>query len=181
MKVKSESEVTQSCLTLRDPMDCSPPGSSVHGIFQARVLEWGAIAFSGNIVYIFLYLVSRITTFLKIPQTRGFKHIIHSCLYSLSCPNLPSTGEWELLTAGSCVLLTQLQLTWIPSLFSGITRHYRPILYTFCLRIRIGHFSSQTDRMFQRKVFFSFLISSIIYRPKLVIYLYVLHIFFCLD
>ena len=46
MKLKSESEVTQSCLTLRDPMDCSPPGSSVHGIFQARVLEWGAIAFS---------------------------------------------------------------------------------------------------------------------------------------
>ena len=46
-KVKSESEVTQSCLTLRDPMDCSPLGSSVHGIFQARVLEWGAIAFSG--------------------------------------------------------------------------------------------------------------------------------------
>jgi len=46
MKVKSESEVTQSCLTLSDPMDCSLPGSSVHGIFQARVLEWVAIAFS---------------------------------------------------------------------------------------------------------------------------------------
>ena len=46
MKVKSESEVAQSCPTLGDPMDCSPPGSSVHGIFQARVLEWGAIAFS---------------------------------------------------------------------------------------------------------------------------------------
>ena len=46
MKVKNESEVTQSCLTLSDPMDCSLPGSSVHGIFQARVLEWGAIAFS---------------------------------------------------------------------------------------------------------------------------------------
>ena len=45
-KVKSESEVAQSCLTLSDPMDCSPPGSSVHGIFQAGVLEWGAIAFS---------------------------------------------------------------------------------------------------------------------------------------
>ena len=45
MKVKSESEVTQLCPTLHDPMDCSPPGSSVHGIFQARVLEWGAIAF----------------------------------------------------------------------------------------------------------------------------------------
>ena len=45
MKVKSEIEVAQSCLTLNDPMDFSPPGSSVHGIFQARVLEWGAIAF----------------------------------------------------------------------------------------------------------------------------------------
>ena len=46
VKVKSESEVTQLCLTLSDPMDCSPPGSSVRGIFQERVLEWGAIAFS---------------------------------------------------------------------------------------------------------------------------------------
>jgi len=46
MKVKSESEVAQSCPTLQDPMDCSLPGSSAHGIFQARVLEWGAIAFS---------------------------------------------------------------------------------------------------------------------------------------
>src|SRR5574340_1205999 len=46
MKMKSESEVPRSCLTLSDPMDCSLPGSSVHGIFQARVLEWGAIAFS---------------------------------------------------------------------------------------------------------------------------------------
>ena len=46
MKVKSENEVTQSFPTLRDPMDCSPPGSSIHGIFQGRVLEWGAIAFS---------------------------------------------------------------------------------------------------------------------------------------
>ena len=46
MKVKSQSEVAQSCLTLSDLMDCSLPGSSVHGIFQARVLQWGAIAFS---------------------------------------------------------------------------------------------------------------------------------------
>ena len=48
MKVKSESEIAQLCLTLRDPMDCSLPGSSVHGIFQARVLQWGAIVFSTN-------------------------------------------------------------------------------------------------------------------------------------
>ena len=48
MKMKSESEVAQLCQTLSDPMDCSLPGSSIHGIFQARVLEWGAIAFSGT-------------------------------------------------------------------------------------------------------------------------------------
>ena len=66
MKVKSESEVTQSYPTLSNPMDCSPPGSSVHGIFQARILEWGAIAFSDtesymytNIImdYIWLYII----------------------------------------------------------------------------------------------------------------------------
>ena len=68
MKVKSESEVTQSCPTLSDPMDCSLPGSSVHGIVQARVLEWGAIAkgdlynfkqlfgFLKNIKKIFLFI-----------------------------------------------------------------------------------------------------------------------------
>ena len=49
MKVKSESEVAQSCLTLSDPMDCNLPGSSIHGIFQARVLEWAAIAFSDQL------------------------------------------------------------------------------------------------------------------------------------
>ena len=52
MKVKSESEVTQLCLTLSDPMDCSLPGSSVHGIFQARVLELGAIAFVNYLMLI---------------------------------------------------------------------------------------------------------------------------------
>ena len=72
MKVKSESEVAQSCLTLSDPMDCSLPGSSTHGIFQARVLEWGAIAFSagpitswqidGETVRDFILLGSKITT-----------------------------------------------------------------------------------------------------------------------
>ena len=58
MKVKSESEVvseSQLCLTLSDPVDCSLPGSSIHGIFQARVLEWIAIAFSVNIVSILVY------------------------------------------------------------------------------------------------------------------------------
>ena len=53
MKVKSESEVAQSCLTLSDGMDCSLPGSSIHGIFQAGVLEWGAIAFSEYLINFF--------------------------------------------------------------------------------------------------------------------------------
>ena len=56
MKVKIESEVAQSCPTLRDPMDCSLPGSSVHGIFQARVLEWGAIyVYIPQLLYPFIY------------------------------------------------------------------------------------------------------------------------------
>ena len=54
MKVKSQSEVAQSCPTLSDPMDCSLPGSSIQGIFQARVLEWGAIAFSNIKSYVCL-------------------------------------------------------------------------------------------------------------------------------
>ena len=71
MKVKSESEVAQSCPTCSDPMDCSPPDSSVHGIFQARILEWGAIAFFekragaygirqsvGNLVFLLLFLLT---------------------------------------------------------------------------------------------------------------------------
>ena len=60
MKVKSESEGAQSCpTTLSDPTDCSPPGSSVHGIFHARILEWVAIAFSKNI-YIRIYMLGYI-------------------------------------------------------------------------------------------------------------------------
>ena len=56
MKVKSESDVAQSCPTLSDPMDCSLPGSSIHGILQARVLEWGPIAFAFS-----SYLISKIS------------------------------------------------------------------------------------------------------------------------
>jgi len=51
MKVKSEREVAQSCPTLHDPMVCNPPGSSAHGVFQARVLECGAITFSDTLGY----------------------------------------------------------------------------------------------------------------------------------
>ena len=61
MKVKSESEVAQSCPTPSDPKDCRVPGSSVHGICQARVLEWGAIAFSENYIYQFLFTFLNVT------------------------------------------------------------------------------------------------------------------------
>ena len=63
MKVKSESKVAQSCPTLSDPMDCSLPGSSVHGIFQARVLEWGAIAIHS----MFVLSAERLEPEMKLP------------------------------------------------------------------------------------------------------------------
>ena len=79
MKVESEREVAQSSPTLCDPMDCSPPGSSIHGIFQARVLEWGAIAFSTNnlrlllklfvcfVIFVFVFwCISRLAMFLEL-------------------------------------------------------------------------------------------------------------------
>ena len=72
MKVKSESEVAESCPTLSDPMDCSLPGPSVHGIFQARVLEWGDIAFSDTLTL--LPARSRNRTFLA-PSMELFMHI----------------------------------------------------------------------------------------------------------
>ena len=60
MKVKSEREVVQSCPTLHDPMDCSLPGSSIHGIFEARVLEWVAIAFSTDIyMYVQMWVLQQ--------------------------------------------------------------------------------------------------------------------------
>ena len=92
-KVKTEREVTQSCPTLSDPMDCSLPGSSVHGIFQARVLEWGAIAFStislatciGPACYvvgaqqnIFMNTWACILSYLKFPLSESISFFIYS-------------------------------------------------------------------------------------------------------
>ena len=101
MKVKSESEVAQLCPTPSDPMDCSPPGSSVHGIFQARVLEWGAIAFSAHGLYPFH--ISYIHLLLSV-------HMLHhwlsrcspkvQCLISpnhlsLCCQSKIPTNRWD--------------------------------------------------------------------------------------
>ena len=100
MKVKSESEFAQSCPTLSDPMDCSLPGSSVHGILQARrVLEWGAIAFSELTCECMLSHFSRVLPFVTLwtvarhaPLSKGFSRQEWS---GLSCPppgNLPDPG-----------------------------------------------------------------------------------------
>ena len=78
VKVKIESEVAQSCPTLSDPMDCSLLGSSIHGIFQARVLEWAAIAFSeGNILRI-----SNLNGFRHLSSNVGIKMVMEQCLHN---------------------------------------------------------------------------------------------------
>ena len=95
MKVKSESEVAQSCLTLRDPMDCSLPGSSVLGILQARVLEWVAIAFSTK-----LSICS---------QSRNGNHQPNYNVYLISrsflkvIPGLPEKGKTKQSLCWLCV------------------------------------------------------------------------------
>ena len=105
MKVKSESEDAQSCPTSRDPMDCSPPGSSVHGICQARVLEWGAIAFS---TYMYIKLLSVLLSLqswdqeslkyfsdwntLDTGKRSECSHLEHVCL--------PSERQYEWITPG---------------------------------------------------------------------------------
>ena len=75
MKVNSESQVAQSCPTLRDPMDCSPPGSSAHGIFQARVLEWGAISQKADQVVWYSHLLKNSPQFIVIHTVKGFGRV----------------------------------------------------------------------------------------------------------
>ena len=83
-KVKSESEVAHSCLTLSDPMDCSLPSSSIHGIFQAKVLEWGAIAFSAVIHYYLNNTPPSTMTVLRL-TIKGQK-VDHGSILRNSCP-----------------------------------------------------------------------------------------------
>ena len=78
MKVKTESEVAQSCPTHRNPMDCSPPGSSIHGIFQARVLEWGAITFS-NLDSILKSRDITLATNVRIVKAMVFPVVMYGC------------------------------------------------------------------------------------------------------
>ena len=125
MKVKSESEAAQSCQTLRDPMDCGLPGSSIHGIFQARVLEWGAIALSARCS---LATVNYLSNFLEVLSptrlqlfTNEFLKITHQCHFvsSVSHGAESSCGQlWgsshsssdTLASSGYCNEVTDLYL-----------------------------------------------------------------------
>ena len=128
---KSESEVAQSCPTLSDPMDCSPPGSSVHGIFQAGVLEWGAIAFSEALlalngqnryilhVWKFLkiwFVVNIVQTYIKFPA-----HPEH-----LRCSSASRTFSFpEILsecTKLGCISCVPLKLTYLRAISQNITK-----------------------------------------------------------
>ena len=107
MKVKSESEIAQLCPALSDPMDCNPLGSSIHGIFQARVLEWGAIAlasllslFPRNTLHYIVCVSLKCAMYM--PNHKHFLKILilGSAVRSLCCCAWPfsSWGEWELLS-----------------------------------------------------------------------------------
>ena len=108
MKVKSESEVAQSCPTPSDPMDCSLPGSSIHGIFQARVLEWDAIAFSEMLV-----------------ASPGYYLYFWATGYKLKIPTASSLGSINFLW-----LLKELLLQIFPTqTLNPCLLHCRQILY----------------------------------------------------
>ena len=122
VKVKSESEVAQSYPTLSDSMDCSLPGSSVHGIFQARVLEWGAIAFSnsssGTLQIRFSLMSQKMQ---KIIREMGFREAIKMVMWKTAHQPLTSTLDlaWArnqpiFIRLGHWVCL--LQLLWLVSL-----------------------------------------------------------------
>ena len=120
MKVKSQSEVAQSCLTLSDPMDCSLPGSSVHGIFQARVLAWGAIVLSEAISNCpLLFPSSILDTF----QSGGLIFQCHIFLPFHTVHEVPMAGilEWVAIFSSSgprCVGTVYCD----PSVLGGLTR-----------------------------------------------------------
>ena len=104
--IESESEVTQLCPTLHDPMDCSPPGSSIHGILQARVLEWGAIAFSHWLDYIIKYIIIYFTLF----SHKLMPVILEMAFYSSSLILLKETQMnnacyfYNMLITASCLV-----------------------------------------------------------------------------
>ena len=108
MKVKCESKVAQSCPTLSDPMDCSLPGSSAHGIFQARALEWGAIAFSEVDCYVIHYWMLAAALF------------VYALYQVMEGPSIPILLTFIFLIMNGywiCQILFLHQLRWLCTFF----------------------------------------------------------------
>ena len=105
MKEKSESEVAQSCQILRDPMDCNLPGSSVHGVFQARVLEWGAITFSicNSQASLILWFRLLLLLLLNLNNLLVLREIVMGKIKYLSWMILKTENFWDGDKAVSCV------------------------------------------------------------------------------
>ena len=106
--MKNESEVAQSCPTLSDPMDCSLRGSSVHGIFQARVLEWGAIAFS--LVGVKTFIITIPTEFYLVilsPTSLYAKIFFHPDLVSEAVATSPPISSHHLRSIICCVIIAE--------------------------------------------------------------------------
>ena len=166
MKVKSESEGAQSCPTLSDPMDCSPPGFSVHGIFQARVLEWGAIAFSN-------YNANN-SIIRKIKPPKELKHL---CFLDWCFPPLDTlrrTGyiNWTLLQEE----LKNLNCSCFQTITDyHIGHHYSNILASWTVLIYLWDThgpSSIILEMFVNFLFFSLLFQSLVHVIFLLLTLY---------
>ena len=108
IKVKRASEVAQSCPTLSNPMDCSLPGFSVHGIFQARVLEWGAIAFSTLVFYCtniqYLFIHCSIAGHLAIMNKSAVNILVHLFWWTWAFISLEFMPRSQLLGSKRCIL-----------------------------------------------------------------------------
>ena len=136
MKVKSESEVAQSCLTLSDPMDCSLPGSSAHGIFQARVLEWVAIAFSFLMLLQAIFLQTHPSS--KI-STKKIQAQIHTNTHTV-CLEIFGVHYWKSLLKNPPVQFSSVtQSCWLLvtpwtiayQIFLSITNSWRLLKFMF--------------------------------------------------
>ena len=133
MKVKSE--VAQSCPTLSDPMDCSLPGSSVHGVFQARVLEWGAIAFSGSGVLENSKMVLAGASVFAVGQTHsnGCGHHLHLKGKSKWPPaSLGAPGSFQI--TASVLGLKSYKILCAP-FKSGVSAFYSPMALPYNSRV----------------------------------------------
>ena len=162
MKVKSESEVAQLCPNLHDPMDCRPPGSSIHGIFQARVLEWGAVAFSAAYLRLLIFLLA-----ILIPACASSSPAFHM-MYSTYKLNKQGDNiqPWHILcpiwhqSVVPCLILTvaswpslRLYTSQVYVLIRELSLHKSrqcsPLLH-WLFKLTSGHWFTDTEQLLSR-------------------------------